>query len=211
MKKFTTVLLCLFINNQISIAKTNKKDIPKEDPNISMIKNGVLNFDNSITLGMAIDNYKYCNHVQWKSFKSDNGRNLVSAYCDYKIYNKKDIEDSYKNIGFNQEEKDIYEIKKQTAIKQRAWDTLNFNYGSYPIVKATIGEKIKIQDYPEKLVKQGLEFIFVINYDNTFSFYSYGVNNLIQKQDGTMKSSSTDLSMYLNSHIINLYKNERLW
>lgn len=211
MKKITTVLLCLFINNQIAIAKTNKKDIPKEDPNISMIKNGVLNFDNSITLGMAIDNYKYCNEVKWKSFKSDNGRNLVSAYCDYKIYNKKDIEDSYKNMGFNQEEKNFYEIKKQTAIKQRAWDTLNFNYGSYPIVKATIGEKIKPEDYPDKLLKQSIEFIFVINYDQTFKFYSYGVNNLLESTDGITKEKSSDLSIYLNNHIINLYKNERLW
>lgn len=205
------MLLCLLLNNQISIAKTKEKVIPKENPSISMVKNGVLNFDNSITLGMAIDNYKYCNQVKWKAFKSDNGRNLVSAYCDYKIYNSNDIEDIYRNQGFNQNEKIFYETKRKTAIEQRAWDTLNLNYGSYPIVKATIGEKIKPEEYSNKVLKQGVEFIFVVNYDDTFKFYAYGVNNLMELQDGTKKENIADLNRYLNEHIVKLYQNERLW
>lgn len=210
-KTISTIFLCLLLSNQPSIAKTGKKIIQKKDPNISLIKNGVLGFDNSITLGMAIDNYKYCNQVKWDSFKSDNGRNLVSAECDYKIYNKSDIENIYKNLGITENEKNIYQEKKRIAIEQRAWDKLNLNYFGFPIVRATIGEKVKPEEYPEKVLKQTVIFTFVINYDHTFKFYSYGVINLIEDKNKKIEERPTDLGISLEEQISNLYKNERLW
>ena len=46
---------------------------------ISLVKNGVLGIDNSITVGEAIDNYKYFKDVKWESFKTDNGRRVVQV------------------------------------------------------------------------------------------------------------------------------------
>lgn len=57
--------------------------------NISIVKNGVLLTNDSITVGDAIEKWKVCNSVKWSEFTSDNGRNIVEANCK--------IEKSYKN------------------------------------------------------------------------------------------------------------------
>lgn len=57
--------------------------------NISIVKNGVLLTNDSITIGDAIEKWKVCNSVKWSEFTSDNGRSVVEANCK--------IEKSYKN------------------------------------------------------------------------------------------------------------------
>lgn len=53
------------------------------DSNIEAVKKGVLEFDKTLTVGEAIDNYKYCDEKpSWKSFVSENGRDMVQASCD---------------------------------------------------------------------------------------------------------------------------------
>ena len=67
------------------------------DKKVASVKNGVLNFDKSLTVGEAFDNYKYCKDVKWESFKTDNGRNIVQVTCDYDLYNK-DNSDGYRKV-----------------------------------------------------------------------------------------------------------------
>ena len=64
---------------------------------ISEVKNGVLNFDKSLTVGDAFDNYKYCKSVKWESFETENGRDVVQVTCDYDISNK-DNSDYYRKL-----------------------------------------------------------------------------------------------------------------
>jgi hypothetical protein len=52
------------------------------DSGVSTVKNGVLDFDKSITIGQAFDNYKYLKGVAWRSFTSDNGRDVVEVTGD---------------------------------------------------------------------------------------------------------------------------------
>ena len=62
------------------------------DRKVAEVKNGVLNFDKTLTVGEAFDNYKYCKNVKWESAETDNGRDFVQVTCDYDIYNKDNSE-----------------------------------------------------------------------------------------------------------------------
>jgi TonB family protein len=44
---------------------------------VSLIKNSYLPIDKSITLGTALNTYKYFSNTEWKSFTGDKGRNIV--------------------------------------------------------------------------------------------------------------------------------------
>ena len=59
---------------------------------ISEVKDGVLNFDKSVTVGDAFDKYNYCKNVKWESFTTDNGRDVVQVTCDYDLDNKDNSE-----------------------------------------------------------------------------------------------------------------------
>jgi hypothetical protein len=49
------------------------------DSNVSAVKEGVLKFDKSLTVGQAFDNYKYFDNVDWESFTTENGREVVQV------------------------------------------------------------------------------------------------------------------------------------
>ena len=46
---------------------------------VAFVKNGILEFDKSITVGEAFDNYKYFKNVKWEAFTSENGRRVVQV------------------------------------------------------------------------------------------------------------------------------------
>ena len=46
--------------------------------NIEKVKNSVINFDKSITIGQAFDN---CKNKQWNEFTTDNQRQIVEFTC----------------------------------------------------------------------------------------------------------------------------------
>lgn len=48
------------------------------DP-VDLVKNGILDFDKSVTVGNAIDGYKYFENVTWNTFKTDQGRVVVQV------------------------------------------------------------------------------------------------------------------------------------
>lgn len=88
MKKLINILLLVFIVTFLGCG----------DRKVEMVKNGVLNFDKSLTVGEAFDNYKYCKNVKWESFTTDNGREIVQVTCDYDWKNKDNTEYFRKNL-----------------------------------------------------------------------------------------------------------------
>ena len=64
------------------------------DKKVAIVKNGVLKFDKTLTVGEAFDNYKYCKNVKWESFTTDNGREIVQVTCDYDFNNKDNSKES---------------------------------------------------------------------------------------------------------------------
>ena len=49
---------------------------------VSLVKGGTLEIDKSLTVGQAIDNYKYFKKTEWESLKTDNGRRIVQVKAD---------------------------------------------------------------------------------------------------------------------------------
>ena len=49
--------------------------------NIDKVKNSVINFDKSITIGQAFDNWNNCKNKQWNEFTTDNQRQIVEFTC----------------------------------------------------------------------------------------------------------------------------------
>jgi hypothetical protein len=50
---------------------------------ISLVKKGILEFDKSLTVGKAIDNYNYFKSTKWETVTSDNGKKAVKVTCVY--------------------------------------------------------------------------------------------------------------------------------
>ncbi len=50
---------------------------------IDTVKDGTLNFDNSITVGEAFDKYSYFTSTNWKNFETSNGRKIVEVTGDF--------------------------------------------------------------------------------------------------------------------------------
>lgn len=49
--------------------------------NTDLVKNGVMNFNKTITVGEAFDNWKDCKHSEWSSFETDNKIPVVQFTC----------------------------------------------------------------------------------------------------------------------------------
>ena len=46
---------------------------------VDLVKNGTLEIDKSLTVGKAIDNYKYFKKTEWKLVTTDNGKKIVEV------------------------------------------------------------------------------------------------------------------------------------
>jgi len=52
--------------------------------NTDLVKDGVMNFNKTITVGEAFDNWNDCESSEWKSFKTDNNTPVVEFTCEVK-------------------------------------------------------------------------------------------------------------------------------
>ncbi len=117
------------------------------DNKIKEVKNGVLDFDKTLTIGQAFDNYKYCKNVNWKSAKTDNGRDFVQVTCDYDIYNKDISEDDRKHLKEKGAKK--AEIKYQFYILKSSEKKFKFK-GAYITLYGKDGKVLFKSTAPSK-------------------------------------------------------------
>jgi len=52
---------------------------------LDLVKNGVMDFNQTTTLGKALDNWKSCEQRNWKEFETDNGAKVIQFSCQHKI------------------------------------------------------------------------------------------------------------------------------
>lgn len=52
---------------------------------LDLVKNGVMEFNQTTTLGKALDNWKSCEQRNWKEFETDNGAKVVQFSCQHKV------------------------------------------------------------------------------------------------------------------------------
>lgn len=56
--------------------------------NTSLVKNGIMNFNKTITVGQAFDNWNDCENSEWSSFETDNKTPVVQFSCEKKGVNE---------------------------------------------------------------------------------------------------------------------------
>ena len=58
---------------------------------ITMVKNGVVDFNKTTTVGQVLDSWQTCMSRDWKSFKKNNGVTVVEFNCQHQapMYMKK--------------------------------------------------------------------------------------------------------------------------
>lgn len=49
---------------------------------VALVKGGTLEIDKSLTVGQAVDNYKFFKKVKWEALKTENGKRLVQVNAD---------------------------------------------------------------------------------------------------------------------------------
>ena len=75
-----------------------------EHNKISLVKDGILGLNRSITIGDALDNWHNCESVSWDSFETDNKMKVVEYKCieaglqDYYKIVEQEASDSYSNF-----------------------------------------------------------------------------------------------------------------
>jgi len=62
------------------------------DADVEIVKNGVFDFNKTITVGDALSNWKSCDKVFWDNFRTENGVRVVEFSCIHKAG------DYFKNI-----------------------------------------------------------------------------------------------------------------
>lgn len=53
---------------------------------IDLVKNGVMEFNQTTTLGKALDNWRSCESRMWDTFETNNGVKVVQFTCQHNIY-----------------------------------------------------------------------------------------------------------------------------
>lgn len=51
---------------------------------VNLVKNGVMDFNKTLTVGEALDNWKECAEKSWEEFKTENGMHVVQFTCNTK-------------------------------------------------------------------------------------------------------------------------------
>jgi|GEM_PF-1419524 hypothetical protein len=52
---------------------------------VSLVKDGVMDFNQTITVGQALDNWRSCDGSNWEEFETENGVRVVSFECNHDI------------------------------------------------------------------------------------------------------------------------------
>ncbi len=131
---------------------------------INLVKSGVMDFNKTLTIGQAFDNWQNCSKSSWSDFKSSNGQRVVQFTCENK--NVKQYFSKLKEIYCSKEE---MKCKKGPEDMRRCFDvesitdsfqwTINTD-NTFQLVNTTIDVRYK----------DGKSYI--AHYDILYSVYS---------------------------------------
>ncbi|MFK5882302.1 MAG: hypothetical protein QM482_08795 [Sulfurospirillum sp.] len=144
--------------------------------NTDLVKDGIMNFNKTITVGEAFDNWKDCKNREWESFETDNGTPVVQFTCEKK--NAKEYLQKVKSFLSKKEQKkaSYLDIKSNKQIFQ--WtinkdDTFQIDNVQVETVWAD-GKKFSDSQKPMKQ----LEAV----YDNEITFNLREINKMTATQ-----------------------------
>lgn len=151
-------VLTLFIAVPLLMAFGFGNSSKSDDDYINFVKDNVFKFDKSLTIGQALDNYKYLKNKKWKFFKSDQGRKIVEFSGDIVIsaYDKKNtshvraISSKKINDVKNKISSFIYRVQFKLHANDESFD---LGYSGYDL-NYRDGEKENVQEEPNVTLSQ---------------------------------------------------------
>ena len=150
--------LCLLSFNFIGCDKV--KSIFGGD--VDLVKNGILELDKSLTIGQAIDNYKYFKNTKWEIITTDNGKKVAQITGNF---------DSSANGAYFQ---NVF-VKYQFQInKNKTFELSWCGYGAHKNDGSKI-EPLQTADLPMCL--QSLKIIYDNKDDYRYSHYNISINS----------------------------------
>ncbi|MBL4653725.1 MAG: hypothetical protein JKY53_12820 [Flavobacteriales bacterium] len=73
--------------NKILLALTLGLALTGCNSDVNLVKYGVMDFNQTTTLGQALDNWESCKEKDWESFETENGASVVQFTCNHKVEN----------------------------------------------------------------------------------------------------------------------------
>ena len=96
---------------------------------VSIVKNGSLDFDRSITIGQAFAGYKYFKNKSWKAIKDEQGRRFV-IFTGVVDNNIPEIKEEYSRMNFVSETYEcqfVINSDNSFSMVHCSWNTLSTN------------------------------------------------------------------------------------
>lgn len=146
---------------------------------IDLVKDGVMEFNQTTTLGKALDNWKSCENREWEEFETDNGVKVVQFTCQHKItqymskakslLSKEDqakadhlnIASNLQTFQFTINQGDSFQIDN-VQVKTTWQDGTSFNDSQKPVEQLETAYANNLNFDPAELNKMGAEQISYI-------------------------------------------------
>lgn len=129
---------------------------------VALVKHGILEFDKSLTIGQAFDNYKYFKNTKWELITTNNGKKVVQVTGSF---------DASANGSYFQ---NVF-VKYQFQINQdKTFELLWCGYGAHK----NDGSKIEpLQTADLSMCLEELKFIYNNKDDYRYSHYNISLNS----------------------------------
>ncbi len=159
------LVMCIYLAMAVCFVGCNKIG-----GDVSLVKNGYLDFDKSITVGQALDGYKSFDKTEWKAIKTEQGRKIV--ICDALL--SKELVDKYNNLLQSVYEERIRNGNSAKEPDYRISRSMNYQFtinndGSFKYSGLLLIEKLKSGRVKECGLNIALnEYIYPVYSNNSF-------------------------------------------
>ena len=166
MKKITLVVM-MILSTMILFGNEN---------NIEIVKNGVLGYNQRITVGQALDNWKNCQFSDWEEYQTDNGIQVVKFICV-----EKDVKEFTQKIKTFLNPKDIKDASSLDldSINKTLYFTMNVDK-SFQI--DIVEDEIIWKDMKRAYKRKNVSAIMKEVYNNKITFDLRKINHLAIKE-----------------------------
>lgn len=158
------ILAILYVLSIVGCSDEKQLDSP--DKNISLIKNEVLSFDKSLTIGEAFDGYSFFEDKKWKSFETDRKRQVVQFTGSFKNA------DIMISEGIDSREKFYKELFQTVPRAKDSYET-----------KKELGGLAVLKESKNSIDKLNFVVQFVINRDDSFQIVYICYELLLQSRE----------------------------
>jgi len=193
------------------------------DKNISLVKNSVLTFDKSLTIGEAFESYSFFKSVKWEAFKTDRNRQIVKFIGTFDNGRELLLE----GVSYCEENPPKTDMKDKLISAHKKWyDTVNkvssfsdsdrkeakkklleAEEDKQKIIEKYFSSLQVVKDLADSLDEINMVIQFIINRDNSLEFYHIGYEVLSKHQNLLLNKCAINCDLEIKK----IYANKKLF